>query len=180
MAAFLEVLTRCYKRPTMLAVNAGSLFQQTDDDWQQTHIVDDAGLGVGASYDRLAKQPVTGEYIWILDDDDMAIRETLVEELKAIAGEHDPDVIMLRMDHGTRGVLPDGPFWGSYPVCGHIGCSAYVVQRHVWQYHSRAFTPGDYNSDYRFICAVFDGQPEIYWHDVIASRVQRISLGLPE
>lgn len=180
MAAFLEVLTRCYRRPEMLSVNTRSLLAQTDDDWIQTILPDSVGRGVGWAQQRLAAHDARGRYLWILDDDDKCIRPELVSELKDIDAAHDPDVIMLRMDHGPRGVLPDDPFWGSYPTECHIGCSAYVVSSGMWLVNRDAFGSARYQSDLDFIQAVFDCMPCIYWHDVVASRVQRISMGMPE
>jgi hypothetical protein len=179
---FLEVVTRCYKRPVMLARNQDSIQVQTCDDWEQTLLIDPVGFGVGWSSEQLGHYGVrlTGEYIWLLDDDDVCVRQTLVQELKEIARDHNPDVIMLRMDHGPRGILPDANTWGRRPVKGKIGCSAYVVKREVWQAHSGAWLPGEYSSDFNFINAVFASEPIIHWHDVIASRVQQIGLGKPE
>lgn len=178
---FLEVLTRCYKRPVMLAANRASLDGQTDGDWMQTLLIDTIGRGIGWSYDNLAAQAgdLEGVYIWVLDDDDMCTRSTLVAELKQIVAQHDPDVIMLRMDHGPLGVLPSRS-WGGAPEQGDIGCSAYVVRREVWQRHAQAMTPGHYAGDFDFIRSVFLAGPRVYWHDVTASAVQRISHGAPE
>ena len=115
--AFLEVVTRCYKRPKMLKHNIDSLLAQTCDDWQQTLIIDEEGRGVGASYLEMARyaDELEGDYIWILDDDDMCIRKTLVDELRRIVIDHDPDVIMLRMNHLERGILPSSN-WKEYPL----------------------------------------------------------------
>lgn len=193
--AFLEVLTRCANRPVMLAANYGSLCQQTVDDWDQTYLVDplppprnadDAQYkqGILASHERLADYAVEleGEYVWVLDDDDMVTRETLVDELKQIARKASPDVIMLRMDCGPRGVQPDDGQWGRLPLVeGHVACSSYVVQRSLWQEHADAWRSGRYAADYDFISSVLS-EPDVtvVWHDVIASRVQRVSLGRPE
>lgn len=179
---FLEVLTRCYKRPAMLAVNMASLENQTDQDWEQTFLIDTVGRGIGWSYQNLAAYApeLTGAYIWILDDDDVCARVELVGELKAIAWVHDrPDVIMVRMDHGPLGVLPGPLGWLGRPAQGDIGVSAYIVRQDVWKAHSAAFG-AHYAGDYDFIASVFDSEPRIYWHDVIASRVQRISKGAIE
>lgn len=181
-APFLEILTRCYKRPRMLAVNQASLRAQTDPDWIQTLIVDDVGRGMAWAQENLAMcgPRLAGNYIWILDDDDECILPSLVADLKWIAEARRPDVIMLKMDHAERGVLPDDPYWGDTIEAGHVGCSAYVIKRDVWQAYAWAWVPGAYDSDFNFIAAIWADQPRVYWHNVIASRVQRISLGRPE
>lgn len=177
---FLTVITRCFKRPTMIAKNIASLSAQTSQDYDQLCLIDDVGRGVGWSYTNMASYAprLKGDYVWILDDDDMCICDTLIDDLKAIVAEHNPDVIMLKMDHGPRGILP-GKSWQQRPVLGDIGCSAFVVRRGVWQDHAPYFTP-DYNGDFAFISSIFDEDYEIYWHDCIASKVQRISDGQPE
>lgn len=182
--AFLEVLTRCYRRPRMLRRNQASLDAQTDPDWMQTLLVDDSGDGIAAAQERIGNYApsLVGDYIWILDDDDECADRELVRELKTIATRHDPDVIMVRMDHGERGVLPSAFEWEEPPTLGRIGCSAYIVKRRVWRRHAGAWFPGRYHSDFDFIASIFaDEEPlNIYWHDVIASRVQWIGLGRPE
>lgn len=180
--ALLEVLTRCYQRPKMLRHNIDSLLCQTCGDWQQTLLIDEVGRGVGWSYLELARyaNELEGDYIWILDDDDMCIRNTLVNELAQIVESHNPDVIMIRMNHLERGILPSHT-WGKLPKMGDIGCSAFVVRRDIWATHSIEFERGDYSSDYHFIASVFDKPGlNVFWHDVIASQVQRISMGQPE
>jgi hypothetical protein len=191
---FLEVLTRVYKRPQMLAINMESLRAQTDPDWIQTFLVDDVGRGIGWSHEHMgAYAPnLVGDYIFVLDDDDMCTCHTLVADLKRIAAEHDPDVIMVRMEHKDGVVLPGPALWGGDElVYGQLGVSAYIVRRSVWQAHAGAWTPGWYGSDFSFISSVFGNNPalglapwiqppHIYWHDCIASRVQRQSFGEPE
>lgn len=166
----------------MLMRNIASLEAQTDPDWQQTMLVDCEGRGIGAAQATLANYAayVRGAYIWCLDDDDVCIRPTLVAELKAIAQEHDPDVIMVRMDHGRRGILPDNNHWQQPPVLSWIGASAYIVRRAVWTRHAHAYSSAWYSSDFDFISAVFAADPDVYWHDCIASKVQRISMGQVE
>lgn len=182
-APFLEIITRhMTSRPSMLAINQASLKTQTAGEWCQTLLIDEQGLGVGASYVALSRYApkLTGRYIWILDDDDYCIRPQLVEELKAIAADNDPDVIMMRMDHGPLGVKPEDDFWQRPVVAGRVGCSAYVVKREVWQKYAHAFLPGSYQSDYWFIASIFADSPAVYWFDVVGSKVQRISNGAPE
>lgn len=191
---FLEVLTRVYKRPQMLVVNMESLRAQTDGDWVQTYLVDNVGRGINWSHENMAAHApgLVGEWIWILDDDDMCACPTLVADLKAIVAEQEPDVIMVKMDHGDgKSVLPDAESWGEGPVYGHIGVSAYIVRRSLWQAHAGTLVPGWYGSDYSLINSIFGNnpamamapwikQPRIYWHDCIASRVQVQSFGKAE
>ncbi len=182
MAPFLEIITRTCHRPRLLARNQASLATQSDPDFLQALIIDDVGRGVNWANANLAEQAgkLWGEYIWILDDDDLCTRQSLVRELKAISRQHQPDVIMMRMDHGERGILPDDSVWGKPPQHGRIGVSAYVVRREIWQQHASAWRSGVYHSDFDFIAAIFAAKPSVYWHNVIASQVQQIGRGQSE
>lgn len=181
MPPFLQILTRTYQRPNLLAANRASVRRQTNQGWWlQTFLNDDAGRGVGWSYANMAAYAphLEGLYVWILDDDDVCVCDTLIDDLMEIAAIHNPDVIMMRMAHGPRGILPD-KHWQQRPVLGDIGCSAFVVRRAIWQAHAKYFEP-TYNGDFAFISSIFDEDYEIYWHDCVASATQRISNGKPE
>lgn len=184
---FLEVLTRCYKRPVMLTCNRRSLTGQTSSDWAQTLLVDEVGQGIAESYRRMGKYApnLIGRYVWILDDDDECARFTLLAELKRIWEDHDPDVIMVRMEHGVNGqsnILPDASHWQRTDLQrGDLGVSAFIVRRELWQKHAPVMVDqAAYAADFDFISAILADQPRVYWHDVVASRVQRVSLGIPE
>jgi hypothetical protein len=151
-------------------------------DWVQTILEDREGQGVGPANARLGKIGVQlrGRYIWLLDDDDLCVRPTLVDELRQIvAANAAPDVIMVRMDHGPRGIQPDNAHWGGPPTHGHVGCSAYIVRRRVWQMCAHTWR-AVYHADFEFAEALFERTNHIYWHDVIASRVQCIGFGRGE
>ena len=179
---FLEILTRCHKRPNMLQRNIASIANQTDGDFIHTLLVDEQGVGVAGAWAKLRDYAprLAGDYIWILDDDDECVRPSLVEDLKAIVAQHAPDVIMLKMDHAQWGIKPSSS-WGKAPMFGDIGCSAFVVRRDIWQLHAaEAWQETRYQSDYDFIASIFNGGYTVAWYDVVASRVQRISKGEPE
>ena len=183
MAAFLEVITRCCKRPKMLAKNKAAFERQTCQDFTQTFLVDDVGRGKVWAEDNLRAHvgSFTGAYIWLLDDDDLCTRDSLVGELKAIVEAYTPDVIMVRMDHGPLGILPPDDLWRQRPQPGRIGGSSVIVRREVWHKHGGAWREGVYHADFEFIDSLFrDNELSIYWHDVVASKVQRISWGNPE
>jgi len=164
----------------MQGVCEASLRAQTDHDFIQTLLNDDDGRGIAWSYQNMANYApdLVGEYIFILDDDDMLASRTFVADLKSIAAEHDPDVIMVKMDHGPRGILP-GRTWQRKPEMGDIGVSAFVVKRDIWQSHAE-YLGGHYAGDFDFIASIFEYDYEIYWFDCVASKVQKISLGVPE
>ncbi len=181
-APLLEVLTRTNRRPTLLSLNQASLAAQTADSWVQTLLPDEQSRGIAWSFGNMVAHAdnLIGQYIWILDDDDVCIRPTLVAEIATIVKSQTPDVIMVRMDHGPQlGILPRDR-WGLRPIEGEIGVSAYIVRRAVWQQHAAALTTGRYASDYDFIAALWDSGASVYWHDVIASRALQLGHGTTE
>lgn len=179
----LEVLTRAYERPTLLAANQDSLQRQTCHEWAQTLLVDEVGVGIAATYDRLAEYEPTGHWVWLLDDDDLCVYDYLVDTLNVIdcLGF---DVVIARMDHrgpsGRGKVLPDAAHWKKPPQQGYIGASAYIVRKDVWMAYRHAFAPGCYESDYQFIRAVYDSKPSIYWLEEVIAKCQKVSNGEPE
>lgn len=179
---FLEILTRTFNgRPTMLAVNQVSLREQTDGDWVQTLLVDHNRCGIEWSTENMAYYAprLVGDWIWVLDDDDLCTLPTFVAGLKEIAVLNAPDVIFVRMDHGGGRILPSAR-WGKAPRVSEIGVSAFVVRRDVWQAHAGAWTPGEYISDFKFINSIWQSRPVTYWWDVVASKCQRQSEGRAE
>ena len=179
---FLEVLTRACKRPRMLAANQASLRAQTCGDWVQTLLVDEVGRGIGWSHENMAAYAphLVGDYIWCLDDDDLCILETFVADLQLAGATQNADLIMVRMDHGPLGILPPDALWGQRPVRNHIGMSAFVAARSLWQRWAHKMVPGKYDADYELVSALFDHAERVIWLDVVASRVQQIGLGRPE
>lgn len=179
MPPLLEIVTRSYKRPDMLAANVASLRAQTCPDWAQTILADEVGIGVAAANARLAAFGPVGLYVWVLDDDDLCIDRTLVETLQRIADVYGwPPAIMVRMDHGPLGILPDPVHWGEEPVCGNIGASAIITRRDVWIDHCGAWASGRYESDFDFIRSVWSAYAgSIVWHPKTVARVQKISRG---
>jgi hypothetical protein len=180
--AFLEILTRTFGgRPTMFAAHRASLDAQTDRDFIHTLLIDEGARGIAWSHENMAAhaQHLAGDYVWILDDDDLCTLPDFVAGLKQIAVLNAPDVIMVRMDHGDGRILPSAR-WGKSPRVSEIGCSAFVVRRPVWQAHAGAMIPGRYTSDFEFIAAIWKSKPAVYWWPVVASRVQRQSVGRGE
>lgn len=178
--AFLEVITRTFgRRPAMLKRNAESLAIQTDPDYEHTIVMDDNERGVAWAVGNLATIEATGEYVWVLDDDDLCCRPTLIAELKAITDLIRPDVIMVRAHHGKFGTMPNDANWLNRPELGNVGTSCYIVRRDVWNGHHDAWTER-YDGDFWFIDALWNLQCSFYWHDHTAAYYPQQSIGAPE
>ena len=82
---FLTIVTRCYKRPKALQKNIRSLKAQTDPDYEQVFIIDKEGYGLAAADQALNKYRDIncGDYIMVLDDDDIVIDPQFIEKLKS-------------------------------------------------------------------------------------------------
>jgi len=180
--AFLEVVTRTFgQRPGMLQRNLHSLTSQTDPDWTRRLVIDDAARGVAWAVGNLGTVVATGDYVWVLDDDDVCARATLVAELKTIAHmERWPDVIMVRALHEKFGMLPSDGNWEAAPVRGNVGTSCYVVRRDVWNAHRMAWLER-YDGDFWWIDHLWH-EPGLrwYWHDVLAAWYPQQSVGAGE
>lgn len=179
--AFLEIVTRTFgQRPTMLQRCIDSVAQQTDGDYTHTIIRDTHARGVAWAVGNLAHHIATGEYVIVIDDDDLLVRRTLVAELKQIVAEHDPDVIMLRASHVVFGVLPRNGNWGHEPQLGDVGTSNYVIRGATWNaYHS--IWQAKYEGDWMYINQLWH-TPGLrwYWHDVVAVHYPQRSNGAAE
>ena len=177
MRPFLSVVTRCYKRPEMLAANVASLEEQTDQDYEQLFIVDEVGRGVGWANQALAGAEPAGDYVMVLDDDDMLTNYRAIELLK-LATADQPEIVIFKADHARLGILPRPTVWGKRPIRGSIGSCDFISRRDVWDKHITAFGTmacGDYN----YLRSVWQDGPEVIWLDELLASVQRISRGVP-
>lgn len=165
----------------MFAAQQVSLTAQTDRDFVHTVLMDSERRGIEWASENMGRYApqLVGDYVWILDDDDLCTLPTFIAGLKQIAVLNAPDVVFVRMDHDYGRILPSAR-WGKSPKVSEIGVSAYVVRREVWQAHAGAWTPGKYTSDFEFIDSIWQSRPVTYWWDVVASRCQRQSLGRAE
>lgn len=180
--AFLEVVTRCYRRPVGLARNQARLAEQSDPDYVQTLLVDDVGIGVAAANARLAEVEPVGDYVWVLDDDDYCEEPLLIATLKVFVAEMlaPPAAFMVQMDHGALGVLPRSDHWRKLPPEGGIGASALICRADVWRRHRRAWAAGRYAADYDFAAAVLTQEQDVVWLPLVASAISRRSVGKAE
>ncbi len=178
---FLQVLTRhLATRPNSLIRCQDSLREQTYGQWGQTVLTDSVGRGVEWANRNLAHYApqLTGDYIWILDDDDICIYPEFVEKLQFQCADN-PDVVMVKGWYAGYDILPDGDYWEQRPVLNHVGSSNFVVRRDVWQKHADAW-PNTLAGDYAFINAVFESEPYVKWWDRIVMRAIKKGNGQSE
>lgn len=176
----LEVLTRHLStRPNSLARCIASLQRQTCDRWLQTLLIDDVGRGVEWANRNLAHYApnLQGDYIWILDDDDICTAPDLVAQLQFLCADS-PDVIMAKGYYAGYGVLPDLG-WGIRPLLNHVGSSNFIVRRDIWQQCADAW-PDRLAGDYAFINVVFELQPKVTWWNKQIMLAGKKGNGKPE
>ena len=175
---FLSVVTRCYKRPDMLAKNKASLRGQTDQDFEQLFIVDEVGRGIGWANQSLATAAPAGDYVMVLDDDDLLTDYRAIELLK-VAATDEPELVIFKAHHGPLGVLPSATVWEKRPIRGNIGGCDFISRRDVWEKHITAFGTMACG-DYHYLRSLWQDEPEVVWLNEQLAAVQQIGKGRPE
>ena len=180
---FLEIVTRtCGTRPGMLERNQDSLKRLADPDWTQTLVVDDQQRGVAWAVGNLRNVEATGEWVWVLDDDDVCVDVGLIGELRAAVAlcANPPDVVMVKALHSKYGMLPSSGNWMRAPVCGNIGTSCYIVRRDVWNATHDAWVE-KYAGDFEYIRHLWETPGLVFrWLDTVAAWYPQQSLGAGE
>lgn len=169
---FLDVVTRTYRRPKALAACMASVERQSVSDYRHVILRDEIGVGVVQAGGMLAEYEPESEYVWVLDDDNLCVRRSLVDELRSVAYVMNAPAMIVRFQNGVElGVLPKR--WGATPVEGDIDSASIVTRSDVWMEHRHAWDSGRYASDYDFIRSVFDAYGEsIVWLDFVAAQTQ--------
>ena len=184
---FVSFVTRCYARPVALLRCLTSISRQTDPDYENVLIIDEEGVGVEAAngFYNLPqnKARVRGQYVHLIDDDDLICDADFVATIKDVASHNGmPEVIIIRVKHPNGVMLPDKKMWmQAEPIGGHIGGSSVVVRRDVWLDHIYKF--GDdavYWGDFVFIQALFKWCKTIYWLNRVMVEVPSQSQGAIE
>lgn len=177
---YLEVLTRTFgKRPGYLKRCTESLHKLTDRDWTQRVLVDDAIRGVAWANHNLSTVDAVGEWVWVLDDDDLCCYADLLADLRQIEAAQHPDVVMVRSFHGNHGMLPPELLWGQRPIMGRIGGSCVITRRDVWQEHRKGWH-ACYAGDFWFINGMWDAGLTFAWLPVTAAYQPKFMNGASE
>lgn len=181
---FLSIVTRNHPdRQSLLERCVESVNNLRDKDFQHIVIKDTLGSGIphANSLFYANKHYVTGEYVFVLDDDDILITNDLVDDMKLVAREQGyPDIIFIMMDLYSN-LIPTPHVWSKDKMIpGHIGSSCVVVRNYLWQRNIANFktteTPGDFN----FIKSIFSNSHSVYWYGKTYSRSFYLNRGASE
>jgi glycosyltransferase involved in cell wall biosynthesis len=185
---FVSFVTRAYARPAQLLRCLTSIARQSDPDYENVIIVDEDGVGVEVAngfYDLPQNRArVRGQYVHLIDDDDIISDPDFVATIKDVASHNGmPEVIVIRVRHPNGVILPTKRMWmQSEPIGGHIGGSGVVVRRDVWLDNIHHF--GDdqvYWGDFVFISELFRRYARrIYWLNRVMVEVPSQNQGAVE
>ena len=182
---FLSIVTRHHPaRPELFKSCIASIEAQKDQDFEHIILNDDKGLGISHAnkmfYDN--KDKVTGDYVFILDDDDMITTPDFVSDMKEVVRTQDfPDIVFIRMIiNGHIRPTTDICWRQEELVRKHIGSSCFIMKNELWQEHIHNFLPIPTTGDFEFISSAFKHSESHYWHDKVYSKTLRISQGQTE
>jgi hypothetical protein len=181
--AFLQVITRTFgKRAKLLERNKESLELLTDPDWEQTIVTDEVGRGCPWANANLSTVQATGEYVWVLDDDDVCALPDMIEQIKAVAAAEDrPEVIFCFAYHGDYGFLPNTDNWEKEPIITKCGFSNFFVRADTWEKHRAAFKQFEvYCGDYEIFHYLWQQGARFIWHDALVAWYPKQSRGASE
>lgn len=175
----LSIITRCYRRPIGLRRNQLSVKLQTCQDYEQILLVDEIGLGINAADARMAAEipaRIRGDYVYVLDDDNILIDNGFIARIADIAAWLVPDIIMVKSDNGALGVLPSSKVWKGQPILGQVDAMNYVVKADVWKRHAAAWAthPKD-AGDAMFIVELFRHGYGVHWQNTIVAMTGPIA-----
>jgi len=167
----MSFVTRSCNRPDALKRCCASINNQTDKDFEHVLLVDTVRRGYHFANKQfyVNRHRVTGDYVYLLDDDDYLIEPNFIKYIKNIVTSNSPDVIMVKMQTEAN-IFPLPDVWKKRPICGSIGTSCFCVSNKVFQLHIKAFTQ-TCGGDCHFIKEVFKHGYKIFWFDKIIARI---------
>lgn len=167
----MSFVTRCCNRPRALKRNRASIRQQSDKDYTHILIIDDIGRGRLWANQQfyINRHRVTGDYVFLLDDDDYLVYIDFIKAIRQIVKTQAPDVIMVKMQTHAH-IFPKPDVWKKHIIMGSIGTSCFCISNQVYQRHIKAFGRTSCG-DYHFIKEVFNHNYKIYWFDKIVARI---------
>lgn len=173
---FLTVFTRTHPRPVeFLHRNVYSLRQQTDRDYEQIVLRDEVGRGLGWANAQFYanRHRATGEYVLMMDDDNVFVTNLAIAALKLATWDR-PDAVIFRASVGPHGVLPSAAAWEARtPIAYQIDGHCCIVRRDVWLEHVQAFAT-ERMGDWAFYQALFAAGGRVEWVNMVLIEALRV------
>ncbi len=170
---FLTILTRVHPKRREMTFATNSVLDQTDQDLQHLLIYDptENGIGFPGANALLANVVgIEGQYVMVLDDDDVLTNANFVATMKRAAGKHSPDAIFIRADYGGRVLPPDDEFNQRLVVRGKIGSSCVLASRQLYEACSHKWRTPTYAADYFYLDEVAKRSIKPLWLNVVGIR----------
>lgn len=173
----LTVITPTYRRPIGLAFNQATIAAQHQAARiEHLIMVDEVGAGIPAMYRRLREIHPSGEWVFLLPDDDCLIHPDICDVIDQCAFTG-ADVIMVGA-YVNGASLPWSQCWQAPPQMGGVTITNWIVRRAVFEsipYGER------YEGDFDFITEVWRRGLSIAWAAIILTAQQRgANFGRPE
>ena len=186
---FLSIVTRSYKRPNYLKKCLQSVFEQHDPDFQHIVLFDDVGVGSAKSNQALSESLlyVTGEYVLIVDDDDIIEDRDFIRfmKMRVISNQKVLGVIMQARVPGH--IIPTDNQINSHILReSFVSSSCFCLRQDIFNRFIQFFSvqaPGvssdRHGGDFSMIDMV-SKSCELEWHHRVVVHTPRWNFGQPE
>jgi GT2 family glycosyltransferase len=168
----LSIITRTCQRPNELQRCINSVLNQTDPDFEHLIIPDEIGHGLYWANRQIAEcaSKIKGDYVYILDDDDLIVSYFFIEDLKKLINNLDskPDVIV------CRGVLNNEKLpkiWKAPIERGKIAAPNLITRNRIFEQHAFMWDQPR-AGDFHFAESVWKANPNIFWWDYDVFRAE--------
>lgn len=184
-SCFLNIVTRHLAgRPLLLRQNQASLASLESDGWKQTLLIDDVGRGVKWANRNLKTHTPAGEWVWVLDDDDVCTMPNLIQELEAVVkAQPNAKIVIAQADVTTHvGHIVPSHSWGTRPTYCDIAMPCLFFKASTWVEYSNAWAQ-EIAADYRMadhVWTAIGGNEATVWWDAIVARSTQVGNGRPE
>jgi glycosyltransferase involved in cell wall biosynthesis len=167
----------------MFKQHLASVEMQKDRDFEHIVLKDNVGIGVAKANQLFFqnKDRVNGDYVFMLDDDDIFITDDFVSDMKYIAmNTNYPGIIFIRMQI-NEDIVPTEKIWNTNRLLKcHIGTSCFIMRSDLWKENIQHFASIPTTGDFHFINTVFSKNPKVFWQNKLYSKTLRVSRGQAE
>lgn len=115
---------------------------------------------------------IKGDYVWLLDDDDVGTCCNLHTLVKRVSERHDPDLIICRSLIANRGLMPCDKLWGkplkNYPEVS-MPMPSMIVKTRLWRKCIPACALLPKRVDWHLFCEIRNHNPKVYYLNALTA-----------